>query len=345
MIDVLAVGVVVAATHHGADGSGLGVEHGHARLEPVDAHLIKAGGDRRFGCRLHVGVDGGLHGHAAGEDRVVGELVVQELAHVIDEIGIRVHVDTGARGLGDVERDGLGLRGVMLFLGDVAVGEHAVEYRVATLGCEVGVHRGVIARGRVGKAHEQRRLGEREVGGALGEICVRRGFDAVGAVTKVDGVEVHHQDLVFGVDLLHLEGEIRLAHLALDSHVELLVGEDRVAHELLGDGGCALGAAGELHHRGARDAVEVDAVVLVEALVLGIHRAGEHVWGDLVDRDALAVLRIERGDLVAVRVEDGGRLAGKVEIGIGVVGKILQPSADVAHHADAEGDAGDEEES
>ena len=81
-------------------------------------------------------------------------------------------------------------------------------------------------------------------------------------MAKVDSVEVHHEDLFFGVDLLHLDGDVCLADLTLERVVKLLVGEDRVAHELLGDGGSALVAAGELHHHGAHDAVEVDAVVL-----------------------------------------------------------------------------------
>ena len=104
----------------------------------------------------------------------------------------------------------------MLLLRDVAQAQHVVKDLVATGQRQVGVDRGVVLRGRVGKADEQCGLAQGEVGGALGQIGFGCGLDAVGAVTVVDGVEVHHEDLVFGVHVLHLDGDVGLAHLTLD---------------------------------------------------------------------------------------------------------------------------------
>ena len=159
----------------------------------------------------------------------------------------------------------------------------------------------------------------------------------------VNGVEVHHEDLVFGVHVLHLDGDIGLAHLTLDGRVELLLLQDGVAHQLLGDGRGSFVAAGKGCHRGTRDAQEVDAAVLVETLVLDVDRALQDVRGDLVLGDGLAVLGIEAGDLVAVAVNNLGRLADQIGVGVGVVGQVGQPAVDVADHADAKCYARDEQ--
>ena len=131
----------------------------------------------------------------------------------------------------------------MLLLGDGAQAQHVAQDLVAALDGDLGVDRGVVVGGGVGQADEQRGLGECEVAGVLGEVGLGGGLDAVRAVAVVDAVEVHHQDLVLGVDLLHLQGDEGLADLALDGLVELLLRQDGVAHELLGDGRGALGAA------------------------------------------------------------------------------------------------------
>ena len=48
----------------------------------------------------------------------------------------------------------------MLLLRDVAVAEHAVEYRVAALDGELGVDGGIVLRRGIRQAHEQGRLGQ-----------------------------------------------------------------------------------------------------------------------------------------------------------------------------------------
>ena len=151
----------------------------------------------------------------------------------------------------------------------------------------------------------------------------------------IDGVEVHHEDLVFGVHVLHLDGDVGLAHLTLDGRVELLLLQNGVAHQLLGDSRGAFVPAAEGCHRSTRDTPQVDTAVLVEALVLDVNGALQHVGGDLVLGDGLAVLRVEARDLVAVAVDDLGGLAHQIRVGVGVVGQIGQPAVDVADHADA----------
>ena len=89
----------------------------------------------------------------------------------------------------------------------------------------------------------------------------------------VDGVEIHHKDVVFGVGLLHLGGDIRLAHFAFDSLRELLIGEDGVADELLRNRGSAFVTATERDNCCARNAHQIDAAVLVKTFVLYVDGA------------------------------------------------------------------------
>ena len=107
--------------------------------------------------------------------------------------------------------------------------------------------------------------------------------------------------------VLELPGEHGLADLAL---VGALVADVGVLDVLLGDGRAALdhAAGAQVLHHGARDAEVVDAVVLVEALVLHGHRGLLHDVGDLVARDEHAVLAaVQFGDEdLAGAVVDGG---------------------------------------
>ena len=318
--------VVVASAHHRLDVAGRGVDGHECLLQLVVAavgeELLHGG----LGGLLVGGVNRGVDLEAALDDGVGAEVALQHALHVVGPVGVgALLVQVGVT---KVELDGLGLGGVVVLLGDVAQAQHVVQDLVAALEAGAGVHGRVVVGGRVGQADERGGLGQREVARVLVEVGLACGLDAVGAVAVVDGVEVHHQDLVLGVHLLHLDGDVGLAHLALEGLVELLVGQDGVAHELLGDGGGALGAAGELREHGAHDACRVDAVVLVEALVLNVHGALEHVVGHMVLRDGLAVLQVERGDGVALRVVDLARLGHQVGVGRGVVRKVLQPRLD-----------------
>src|SRR5439155_18087177 len=112
----------------------------------------------------------------------------------------------------------------------------------------------------------------RAVGLAVGmvpaEVNPRRRLDAVGALAEIDRVEVLGEDLVLRPLALELIGKRRLLKLLEDRAV--LLGEQRVLHELLGDRRAPLRGAllADVLPHGARDSLIVDALVLVEALVL-----------------------------------------------------------------------------
>ena len=89
-------------------------------------------------------------------------------------------------------------------------------------------------------------------------------------------------------------------------------------------------ASGELDDDGTGDALDVDAVVLVEADVLGVDGARDDVGGDLVHGDGATVLEVELGDHVALGVEYLGGLGDEVGVGGRVVGEVLEPEFDEA---------------
>ena len=88
VVGVMLVGVVVLAAHHGADVARAILDDGHAGLEAVEVVAVELVDDRGLGGSLDSGVDGGVDGKAARENGVVAELLIQEGAHVVDEVGL-----------------------------------------------------------------------------------------------------------------------------------------------------------------------------------------------------------------------------------------------------------------
>ena len=163
-----------------------------------------------------------------------------------------------------------------------------------------------------GDADDGGALGHGEVLDVLAEVGLRGGLHAPAALSEVDGVEVPLHDLPLVVLLFELERAEDLGELALDGD---LVFAGEVFDKLLGDGGAAVARlhAGEHLHEGARGAVPVDALVVIEALVLDGDEGLFHIPGDLVviDPDAF-FLAGEIGELAplarGVLIPDGARL-------------------------------------
>ena len=129
-----------------------------------------------------------------------------------------------------------------------------------------GGHR-TIQGGVVGDGDEAGAFRRIQLRHILAEVELRRGLDAVAALSQIDGVQVHLQDLLLGVVLLELQGPENLPHLAVDG-VAVVAGH--VLQHLLRQGGAAEGgpAAGEEVQRGGGGSGPVHAVVLKESVVL-----------------------------------------------------------------------------
>jgi hypothetical protein len=141
--------------------------------------------------------------------------------------------------------------------------EHAVA---APLGA-VGVRHRVVVDRRGDETGEQRGLIQSEIEGWLVEVRLGRGLDPVRTVAEVHRVQVLREDPVFAEPVFELPSQIRLADLASDG---LLLTDVHVLHELLGDRGATLDdlAGRRVHVCGPEQRAQIDAVVVVEALVL-----------------------------------------------------------------------------
>ena len=284
----------------------------HVPVRRVDRHERRLGsarpvhplGDGGAGALLQPEVDRRLHAQAAAVDLAVAEPVDQLLLHVVREVRRPRRLRAG-------QPDAVGLRqrGVervpVLPCVDVADVEHVGEGLGAAGAC------GRRSRDRVERARrrrqprEQRRLRQRQVLRALAEVDLGRLLDAVRAVAEVDRVQIGRQDPLLRPLLRELERQRGLAHLASD---RLLVPDVRVLDELLRDRRAALDDAllPDVGPQRARDAADVDPVVLPESAVLHRDDGLDHARRDLVPLDQHAALvAAEHGQhgLAVVRVD------------------------------------------
>ena len=227
----------------------------------------------------------GAHGRdAVALDQLVGDVVEEVALALLAEVAVGVQLE---------RRADRRLRGAARDEADVG---HLAQHVVAALGRLRGVAERVVLAGRLRQAREQRGLRQRQLGGGLVEVRPRGGLHADGGLAAVGpvghGVEVARQDPrlagAAGVDVLELLGELRLAHLALEGLL-LAAGVQR-ADQLHRQRRAALQrlAGARVLERRADDALEVDALVLVEALVLDRDRRVLHRLRDLRRADAEA---------------------------------------------------------
>ena len=178
---------------------------------------------------------------------------------------------------------------------DEALVGHRLQNEVASRQRRVGAVDRVVRRRRLEHRREQGGVGGIEILGRRAEVVLGGALDAVRVVSEVDGVEIRGKDLVLRPALLKLPRERRLAHLALH---RLRARQVRVLDELLRDGAGTLVRTGrEAIEERAGDAVQVDAVVLIEALVLDRDDGILHHLRDAVTLDDHArLVGTENGD-------------------------------------------------
>ena len=255
---------------------------------------------------------------------------------VNDRLGIVGHYLLSIALVGGVGEDKLLVHGLtVLVIVDIALLVHLAQDRLLTLLVVLPVIERVIIRGQVRDADDRGALGKRQLRHVLAEIGLRRGLHTEAALAEVHGVEVPLHDLLLIVLLLKLQCGEYLRELALDRDL-FLTGQ--VLYELLGDGRAAVAAlaAGEDRDERTGSAVPVNALVLIEALVLDGDQRLFHIPRDLVIVDPDAVLLAgERGELApltdGVLIPDGARfielevLKRKVEVrgqaGLDIVGE------------------------
>ena len=331
------VGVVIASADERLDVTRIRVYRNHGKLQ-VAGKRFQLGLGRLLGSILHLRVERGHDRHAALEHFVGGVFLQKRFAHVAGEILVLVHAIARAYG-GNVEVQVFRLGRIVLFLGNNAVGKHAVKHQVAAILAILGVVDRVVVCRRLGNADKRCRLGDGKVLRILGVIALRCRLDAVGALTVVNGVQVHLKDLVFRVGFLQLNGDIRFANLALQGRFRGLISQNGISHELLRNSGSTLVAGmRNVHPHSTGNTHEVDAVMLVEAFVLRGNGALGNVGAHIFQIDWVTVLKIELGEQrrPVVRVHLG-LLCVIVCRSVVVVGQILQPNRAQGNYRNAAG--------
>ena len=307
---------------------------------------------RFLDARLHGGVNGGVNAQTAGEDqflRLVGG-VVQILLQLAQQLGVERIGEPGVAGrTGRVlgrggafhQRDGLGLRGFKLSLGDIPLGLHLVQNMVAALDEFFRVGGRVVLRRVLRDRGQHGALRQGQVLDMLAEVLQRASLHAVDNAGQRDGVQVRFKDGLFAVLVVQTQGTEDLAHL---THIVLLVIAGQVFNELLFQRGrAAVGApnavAGERVQRGTDGALEVDAGFGPEVLILdgddGVFQVVRH-GGKLAPDAVLAAGQL--GVLVTVTVVDDRRLLVFLVVqvkGLGVICRDLHDIHGQQHAAHA----------
>jgi hypothetical protein len=224
-------------------------------------------------------------------------------------------VGQGARHL-----DRLGEGPVALLGGDGLGLDHLVQHHRGPAFGPGGVVERAVVRRALHHAGQEGRLTDGEVLGGFVEVAMGGGLDAVGAGAEIDPVQIEREDLLLGELGLEPHRQDQLLHLAADV---LIVAEEEVARQLLGDGRGALGVAAlaqvDEHHADHADRVEAE--VVVEAPVLDGDEGRRHIGRQFVDLD-------RRGELAAAHGDDDARTVEVVDRGVALdlveLGRVRQ---------------------
>ncbi len=223
---------------------------------------------------LQPGVEGRRHPQAALVQHLGAVLLLEMLAHLLDEK--RRDARRLRRLAARDDRLQLGFVGPRLR--DVPLVGHPLQHDVAPGDRAFHVDERALTLGELEQAGDQRRFLEVEILVRLVEVQPRRRLDAVGAVREVHLVAVDREDLLLGVSLLDLNREDDLLDLPLQRFGKgfLTLGGEaelvfQVARQLLRQGAGALRAAAldDVDRPRHGDAPDVDAEVAIEFRVLG----------------------------------------------------------------------------
>ncbi len=204
----------------------------------------------------------------------------------------------------------------------VAVLDHPIDDPIAPIDGTFALGIGIV----IVRAFRQRReisdFSNRQFIDRLVEVIQRRCRDPVIAHAEINLVEIELEDLLFRIGGLDPEREQRLANLAGDVAFRA---EEEVLGDLLGDGRSALHVARALDEdeRGAGHALEIDAAVMIEILILGRDESFFHQGRDRKTRQIEPPLLGIFGQHRAVRRMNAGHHRRFVILELRIIRQIL----------------------
>ncbi len=293
----------------------------------VGRQTVKGG---LVGGLLPFKVERGVYAQAVLVDVFRAVFLFQVTADLLYEIW-----SDGVRQALDVQRQGRVLGAGGDRRGDLAVFEHGVDHEVTPALGVLRIRDGRVLRGRFGEAGQHRRLLQGQVFRPLAEVVLGARLKAINAVSEVDLIGVHGEDLRLGEAALDLDGKDDLLHLAAEA---LFRGEEKIAGELHGQGRSSLGAAlgAEVAVGGAYEALQVDAPVFLKVLVLdGEDGLAQH-RGEVFIRGDDAALQGKGPDDASLVIVDLGDGAGAVALEFAGLRKVR------GVHDEEPGDGADE---
>ncbi len=285
--------------HDGRDEPG----NGGARAER-GGRAGRSGRRVSFRARVRVAMtvigDAGLHGRVRAallrgahrrphlEAALVGGFAIavdHHLAnHLADVVGMHRLVARRRAGVGRGAQRGLIVRVV-----EVVQIVHPAEDQQLPAARALGMADRIVGGRRLRQSGEQRGLRGRHVREVDAEVGLRGGAEAVRALAEIDLVQVELQDLLLGELRFDADRQQDLVDLAHDG---LVARQEEIACELHRDRARALflAAPREIGERRAREPDEVDAVMVVEARILGGEHRVLHHGGNPVERQRNAPL-------------------------------------------------------
>ena len=186
--------------------------------------------------------------------------------------------------------------------------DHLPQHDVAALGGALGVEDRVVITGAFEHADQGGAFQHVKFAGRFVKVGLRRHFNAESVVQKRHGIEVGLKDFVLAVERLNLQRGDDFLYLARQAARAPDLFRKQVTRQLLRDGRAALRVAAEgVEHR-SRRAFEVNAVVVVKAVVFGRYQRCQHVRRDVGQLDAVAVGTFKHRQLFAINRHHHGRL-------------------------------------
>ena len=165
-------------------------------------------------------------------------------------------------------------------LGDMPVFYHLVKYDIPALFGGFWVFHGIIVVGAFGNRCQGSGFRQADVLDVFPEICQRCGFHTVRTFPEVNLVQVHIQDLVFGILVFHLPGKERFLYLTGNG---TFLCKERIFCQLLGDGTAALYFFPfEVTDKSAEGTAIIDTAVFIEPVIFNRYESGPDMFGNLI---------------------------------------------------------------
>ena len=261
-----------------------------------EAHLLL---HRLFGIALQTGVERRVYLQAIGVE--VDVILLRPILQIILD-GFAEMEGTPIVGFLDrvVEVDGYLHQRIQFLTRQLSMFKHIVQHHIAAFKAVLRVDLGVVCRGRLQQAHQHCRLLCCQVLRSGLEIGFGSRLDAKGIAAEIHRVEVERENVLLAVHVLNLDGgnpllrfhdqDAQSRHFSQKSCGVLRTNLEEVLDQLLRDGAGTTRIALQDVFSCRKKPLIVNAVMLVETLILRGNQGINHIGGNLLEFHGRTVL-------------------------------------------------------